>query len=229
MLVALLATLNLAKNKSTWSAHVAFSSAVSELDEIVKEIEACAKCQATKDGASDAKLSALEALGDIAFEVAAGVKAYASKQGDRFLAGKVDFSRSKLTSGSASKVIARTQTIFDAATEVIDELADQQVTPAKLKKLENRIKNFGAVHSKPRQTTAASNAATRRLPKLFRTAAKILTEQLDGLAVQFKGAQPAFYLEFQAARSIIEQATGRAADGANATPAASVTPPAKAA
>ena len=116
MLVVLLATLNSAKHKAIWASHVAFSNAVTELAGISEEIEACAKCQATKDGATDAKLSALEALGDIAFEVAAGVKAYASKQGDKFLAGKVSFSRSALASGSASKVIARAETIFDAAT-----------------------------------------------------------------------------------------------------------------
>ena len=55
MLVVLLATLNSTKHKAIWGSHVAFSNAVAELAEISEEIEACAKCQETKDGATDAK------------------------------------------------------------------------------------------------------------------------------------------------------------------------------
>lgn len=226
MMVALLATLNLAKNKPVWTAHVAFANAVTELAGITEEIEHCAKCQAASDGATEEKQQALEQLGDTAHEIAAGVKAYASTNEDKFLLGKVNFPPSRLISGSASKVIARAETILDAANEVVDSLEDQQVTPAKLKKLENRIKTFRAVHAKPRQTTTASNAATGQLPKLFRQANTLLTEQLDALAVQFKGAQPVFFGEYQSARSIVDPATGRsggAAEGAN------ITVPAKAA
>ena len=209
MIVAVLATLNLAKNKPVWAAHVAFANAVTELAGITQEIEHCAKCQAASDGATEEKQQALEQLGETAHEIAAGVKAYASTNEDKFLLGKVNFPPSRLTSGSASKVIARAETILDAANEVVDSLEDQQVTPAKLKKLENRIKTFRAVHAKPRQTTTASNAATGQLPKLFRKANALLTEQLDALAVQFKGAQPVFFGEYQSARSIVDPATNR--------------------
>ena len=229
MMVALLATLNLVKNKLVWTAHVAFANAVTELIGIIQEIEHCAKCQAASDGATEEKQQALEQLGDTAHEVAAGVKAYASAGEDKFLLGKVNFPPSRLISGSASKVIARAETILDAATEVVDSLEDQQVTPAKLKKLENRIKTFRAVHAKPRQTTAAGNAATRRLPRLFRQTNALLTEQLDALAVQFKGAQPGFYGEYQSARMIVDPATGRSAESPGAAGASSVTVPAKAA
>jgi len=226
MMVAVLATLNLVKNKPVWSAHVAFSNAVAELAGITGEIEHCAKCQAASDGATEEKQQVLEQLGETAHEVAAGVKAYASANEDKFLLGKVDFSGTLLINGSASKVVARAETILDAATEVVDSLEDQQVTPAKLKNLENRIRAFRAVHSKPRQTTAASNAATRQLPRLFRKANALLTEQLDALAVQFKAALPAFHGEYQSARSIVDPATGRS--GAPADDA-SITAPAKAA
>lgn len=195
---------------------------MTELAEIAGEIEHCAKCQAASDGATAQKRQALEQLGESAHEVAAGVKAYASANEDKFLLGKVNFSGSRLISGSASKVIARAETILDAATEVVDSLEDQQVTPAKLKKLENRIKAFRAAQSRPRQTTAASNAATRQLPRLFRKANRLLTEQLDALAVQFKGQQPAFFGEYQSARAIVDPATHRSvteAGGVNVTPA----------
>ena len=229
MVVALLAVLNSAKNKPVWGAHVAFSNVMAQLADLAEEIEACAKCQAAKDGASEEKEQALQFLGDVGYEIAAGTLAYASSTGDKFLAGKVDYSRSAIISGSAGKVIARAETILDAASEVVDSLADQQVTPTKLKKFENRIKDFRAANPKPRQATAGSNAATRRLPKLYRNVRTLLTDQLDKLAVQFKASQPAFYAEYQAARTIVEAATGRSVDDNNVVSAPNTAPASKAA
>ena len=61
-----------------------------------------------------------------------------------------------------------------------------------------------------------------QLPKLFRQANALLTEQLDALAVQFKGAQPGFHGEYQSARSIVDPATNRSgteAGGVSVAPA----------
>jgi hypothetical protein len=162
MITVLLALLNSAQWNGVWAAHVAFAAAVARLTEIKAEIDFCSKCQAIKDGAVAEKVQALKSLGDIAFEVAAGVKAFASANNDKLLAGKVSYSRSATIKGSGAKVIARCETIFDAATEVIDSLGDQRITPARLKLLEKRIDEFREAHPKPRQATARSNAATRR-------------------------------------------------------------------
>ncbi len=209
MLVALLATVNSVNNKNVWKSHVAFSNAIDRLADITEEIDACAKSQSAKDGATDEKAQALTALAESAFEVAAATRAFAKATGDRYLAGQVNFSASEITRGSDRAVISRCEAILETAGEAVDSLAEYQITAAKLKSLEKRIADFRAVQPKPRQARSTSSAATSQLPKLFLRASELIKDELDGLAVQFKASAPAFYAEYRSARTVISAAATR--------------------
>jgi len=226
-MVSVLGTLNSEKAQTLISNRVALVKAVSDLQIVVDKIMVCAEKQEAKDGATAQKAAALAALGDAAIEIAAGTKAYAVATGDQFLTGQMDFSRSEIVKGRDSSVLARCQTIHDAASEHVDDLADYDVTLAKLKTLEKKIEAFREVRSKHRQSKASSSAATKELPKLFRKASEILTQRLDGLMVPFKTTEPTFYGEYQAARLVID--TSARSNGANIVPGTNTTPTAQAA
>ena len=62
---------------------------------------------------------------------------------------------------------------------------------------------FDAVKVAPRQSRVSQSAATRLIPGLVRSGAAVLREQLDGLMIQFKSANPNFYNEYFAARTVV--------------------------
>ena len=213
--VATLGVLQSEKYKSVWSSKVALSKAVTDLEDVVSQISDCAQVQESRDGAAAEKAQTLQELGDAAFEVAAAVKSCASASGNKYLAGQVDFSRSEITKGRDSSVLARCRAIHAAASDVLSSLADYEVTAAKLTALKKKIDAFDAAQSKPRQATTSGSAATKDLTRLFRQAAEILTERLDGLLVPFKATEPTFYNEYQSARVVVDAAGGRASRESN--------------
>jgi hypothetical protein len=207
MFVAVLAVLHSDKYHALWSSKVALARAVTDLETQVEQINECAQCQETRDGAADEKAQTIQALGDAAFEIAAATKSCAVATGNKFLAGQVNFSRSEISKGRDSSVLARCRAIHTAATDVVGSLADYEVTPAKLTALKKKIEAFDGVQSKPRQATASSSAATKELTKLFQQATEVLTDRVDGLMVAFKTSEPVFFSEYEAARVTLR--TGR--------------------
>jgi len=217
--VATISVLQRESNSDLWSSKVALSRAVADLEAVVEKINDCAQCQAAKDGATEEKAQAARELGDAAFEIAAATKSCAVAGGNKYLAGQVDFSRSEITKGRDSSVLARCRAIHAAAAGALDSLADYEVTSAKLTALKKKIDAFDAAQSKPRQATASSSAATKELTKLFKQAGEILDDRLDGLLVPFKSTEPTFYSEYQAARVVVGNTGGRAASNVVPAPA----------
>ena len=190
----------------------ALQEAIDALVDFILEINLNAKIQASPSGAADAKRDALKTLGDVAYEVAGGVLAFADKSGDLTLAARVRFPRSGVTAGSGNAVVARVQDIFDAATDNLNSLGDHGVTSDKLKA-------YDTVRVLPRNAIGAAAAATKALERLFPQVDKLLENQTDRLVWQFRASTPDFYDKYQTARSIVDPAT--AASDAT-TPAAAV-------
>lgn len=202
--MATLSVLQNNENKELWASKVALSQAVTELDEIVDTINDSARRQAAKNGAASEKAQSVRVLGDAAFEIAAAVKSCAVAGSNKYLAGQVNFSRSEITKGRDSSVLARCRAIHAAASEVISSLTDYEVTPAKLTALKKKIDAFDTAQSGPRQATASSSAATKELVKLFQQASEIFNDRLDGLIVPFKSTEPTFFNEYRTARAILD-------------------------
>lgn len=194
----------LADYEATWQGLPALVAAATALNANIAEIHALAQAQASREGVANEKSYALAALGDVAFEVGAAVHAYAVVAGELALEGRVDFSRSLIVRGRASSVLARTRDILAAATEQLANLADYGVTQAQLTDFEAKIDAFEAAHTKPRQQVTKASVATRSLEVRFRATDAILSKRLDKLVVRFKASAPAFYKNYQAARTIVD-------------------------
>ena len=193
--------------KTTVAAVPALQEAIDALVEFILEINLNAKIQASPSGAAEAKRDALQELGDVAYEVAGGVLAFADNSGDAILAARVKFSRSAVVAGSANAVVARAQDIVDAATETLDSLGDHGVTTEKLKVLKNALKAYDAVRALPRNAIGAGAAATKAMERLFRQADRLLENQIDRLVWQFRASTPDLYDKYQTSRSIVSAAT----------------------
>lgn len=201
------------KHETKWQTLPAYATGVEDFTALIPEINELAQTQASRAGATDEKAFALEGLGNAAFEVAAATLAFAVTSEKHDLMGRVDYSRTDITEGRESEVVARCRDLLAAASANVDSLADYGVNQAKLNALKKKIDAFEAVQAKPRQNIATSSAATKTLPVLFKQADVILRKRLDGLSIQFKDTSPDFYNEYQAARSIVDSPGGRNGNG----------------
>jgi len=159
--------------------------------------------QKALSGASLEKAAALQALGDLAHEIASAVGGCAAASGNQDLAGRVAYSRADWSRGADKTIIARAQNLHGTAASVVDALAEYGVTPAKLANLQKRIEAFREVHPAPRQRVTASSAATKEIRSLLNKVSTLLQERIDRLMVQFTTSAPDFYNEYVAARTVV--------------------------
>jgi len=197
-------TVVLENYEATWSAHVGFSKAVTEFNDVMVDIGKQAQIQLESEQASEEKLSLLKALGVAAYEVSAAIHAYAVEVSDLALEARVDYSRSAITLGKEDQVISRCWAIHALATQQLANLADNGITTARLTALKKKIEAFEVVQSKPRNRVNKGTAATQALETLFRDASTVLRKRLDKLVTQFTEAAPAFVKEYEAARVIVD-------------------------
>jgi hypothetical protein len=193
----------------------ALEEAAEELTGSITGINTHVKIQSSPSGAAEAKQDALVHLGDSAYEVAGGVLSFAEKSGDLTLAGRVRFARSAITAGKGNLVVARCQSIVDAAAENLPSLGDHGVTQAKLTALKQRLKTYDSLRVMPRQAQAAAAAATRQLEQLFPEADRLLANRVDRLIWQFRESAPEFYEKYQVARTIVDAPTTSTAETAS--------------
>lgn len=206
-------------HESKWSALVAFAAGVTKFNSIVTEINDLAQTQASRNGASNEKSYALDALASAAFEVSAALHAYAVAQEDFALEGRVDFSLSSISLGRESSVLSRCRDIHAAAVEHAGDLADYGITAAKLTALKKKVDAFEGSMNKPRQHVAESAAATVTLAERFKDADEVLNKCLDKLVFQFKDSAPDFFNEYQSARIVVDLRGGRSVSKVSPTPA----------
>jgi len=211
-----------------WKSVPALVRAVNDLQELLDEIVAAGEAQNGRVGPAADRKRALQLLGDEAHVIASAIHACAVDAGNEALATRMDLSRSDVTKGSNTSVVARCRDILNAATENAETLKDYDVASADINSLKKRVDAFDGVKSKPREKIATSSAATKRLPKFFRQANAVLTRRLDKLAVKLSASHPKFYEEYRAARNIV--GNGRSASkGARVIPAPTTTPVSEAA
>jgi hypothetical protein len=213
MMEALVGLLRETETEALWKKVPAFKLAVEELEELIQDITAASRAQDARRGPAADKARALQLLGDEAHAVAAATHACAVASGNEALALRTDLSRTNVTKGRDAAILERCKEIHSAAAELVDSLADYDVTSTDLNSLKRRIDAFEALRSKPRERIATSSAATKRLGKLFRQANTLLWRRLDRLAVKLKASQPKFYEDYRATRVVVGN-SGRASQDA---------------
>jgi hypothetical protein len=195
----------------------ALNVAAEELTEHIAQIKTQIQAQASTSGATEVKAATFAALGDALFELAGGLLAFADATANVPLAAKVNFSRSGVVAGSSNAVVARAQTLLDAATEHAGALGKYGITPAKVNTARQLFKSYDALRRSPRQARAASAAATRRLQNLLATVERLLANRVDKLIWQFRESAPDFYEKYQVARTVVFPSTYGSSSGAAAT------------
>jgi hypothetical protein len=205
-----LACLQHANNAPLWQGIAGFEEAVADTEELVNLILERSLKQSERTGSSAEKKAAKETLTNLAFAVCSGLKAFASATSNRKLAAQADFSHSDLTRGREADLVNRCQSILALGTENADALAAKfNVTATDLKALKAAFAEFTELQPTPRQSRAASAAATADLEKLFAQLDEALKSRLDQLMVKFQRSNPAFYNEYQTARFIVSDSAPR--------------------
>ena len=139
-----------------------------------------------------------------AIQVATAVFAYASIQNNNTLKDKVSYSPSELRRSRDTILIDRLEVIHEAATSVLAELANYGLTQADLDEFSALITSYTNMVEDPRVAITNRARATKDLKSIFKTADKILKEQLDKLMLQYKKTAPEFYQQYFNARLIID-------------------------
>src|SRR5262245_13060741 len=217
----------LTKHQTTWQAHVAFSEGVEALAESLTAIDAQAQVAQGNPGASDAKELARQELCTAACEVIGALRAYAAVNADPELAARVNFSASDVIGGKANEVVSRCRSVHTSASELVSSLGNYGVTTTRLTAFKRKIDSFEELKSAPRQSRVTQSAAAQLIPQLVRSAVSVLRDQLDGLVLQFKSADPSFYEEYFSARVVVDTRGGRSdnTDIAAAAPPSPLTTP----
>ncbi len=202
-------------NAPLWAGIVGIEESVETLEETVAAILARSQKQSARTGFTAQKQAAFTTLVDAAYTVCSGLKALASATGNAQLLAQASFSRSALANGREGDVVNRCQSIHTLGQENAAALtAKYNVVAADRTALNNALTAFAEVQTKPRQGQAASASATSDLVSLFGELDEVLNKQLDPLLAKFRFTQPAFFAEYETARTIVDSAASRGAEAA---------------
>jgi hypothetical protein len=135
--------------------------------------------------------------------VAGAVRAWATDQANFELAGKVDYSYSKLAHGRGTNTQDKCQVIHDTAGEHVKSLADYGVTTATLKDLQARIDAYEASLVAPREAVMAGKKINSQIASEFKAADLLLAHGLDELILGFETSDPAFHADYWNARQVV--------------------------
>ena len=193
--------------------HEAFERCRQRWLERVENIEALntQRSQLDSRGVTLDKQARRERLVRAALAVAQPAQAWALENENAELAEIFSVSETALLRGRGQDAIDLSQTVYDTASvsATAAALTAHGVTGAKLKALQDAIKKFSAVLSKPRERIVSRKTATERLALEFREAERCLTEGLDLLISQFAEDHPEFAGEFKNARVVVEGPTSK--------------------
>jgi hypothetical protein len=204
---------------------VAFSEGVDALAESLTLIDEQSQLAQGASGATSVKEAARQALSLAITEVTGALRAYAAKAADPEVAAQAGYSPSEVTSGKANEVVARCRSIHATAIGIESaELAKYGITAAKLTALKKKIDAYDSVKTAPRQSQVERNSALQLLPQLVRSAVAIVRDQLDGLVLQFRAANPNFFEEYFAARVVVDTRGGQSVNEDLDQPKPSPTP-----
>lgn len=165
----------------------------------------------------------LEAFTDKTLEIAGIVGTYAHDAGRPELSALVDVTRGDFNTTRLVHRPLLAQRVHDAAAGVLPELAGLDLTAEKLAAFQQQIADMRANANLPRQKIGDRKAVTKQLAAGFRKVDGILGEQIDRLLLPLEKTNPAFYVRYQAARTVIGQTGSRSAQPEPTQPATNAT------
>lgn len=144
---------------------------------------------------------------EYAMKVSKGVVAFALATNNPGLKELVDYSRTDLEGARDEIVSGMCQIVHDRANDNIAALADYNILPADLTKLQTRIGDYGVVSQLPSQKEDVRQSATELIPQLISEIKGVL-KIMDAIVETMKETQPEFHSEYFNSREIYDLGGG---------------------
>lgn len=153
------------------------------------------------------KVNSRQSLSQMAADIAAFIRVYATVNGNNTLKAEVNYPVSKLMRTRDEQVVPRCRIIYDRGVEHLSELKNYGVTAEKLTELQTAIDSYAA--KTPTTRTAISSRKTQNdnLRALLRQGDAILTDQIDNLMKNFRVTNPDFLQTYESVREIHDPST----------------------
>jgi hypothetical protein len=184
----------------------ALEAAVKKFTMLLNELQEVRQIQEGRiTGTALQKQQEADEMIEATLRVAAGIYVFARGQGNLELQQKVKLSDTKLRKQGNSALLSQCTLIYNLAMELNSEaLVPFGILPESLVDFKKEIDDFALLVGKPRSGIVARSAATLRLQQLFKEIGELLREEMDKLMLVLKGQEPAFYMEYKAARVIVD-------------------------
>jgi hypothetical protein len=195
-------------NQTIWSIIPAFATAESNFRVSVGDIQGLVQQQLPSTGVTADKQRLRAEMADAAMPIVGALKALAAVTQNGDLAAQVDLTRSDFVYGRDTIAADNGDAIYALASTHSTDLANYGIDSSHQTAIYDATQAYREALTRPREVIAASAAATEQLDAAFDTADDLLKNQLDNLAEIFRTSQPAFYLQYQNAREIVDSGGG---------------------
>jgi hypothetical protein len=135
------------------------------------------------------------------------VKAWAEATGNVLIAAQMDITYSDLLRLKDGILAERCTTIHDTANDNLAELANYNITAAKLTALAATIDAFKNANTAPRSAEIEISAATMAVAQTDKDTKALLDKRMDKLMEDFRESNVDFYNQYKTARVIQDAAT----------------------
>ncbi|MBL7729824.1 MAG: carboxypeptidase-like regulatory domain-containing protein [Chitinophagaceae bacterium] len=186
----------------------AFGYAYNTFEAIVNTIDAAAPAAARKTtGPAAAKKQLRKNLQAKALSISSRLFAYAADKDDPALKEKISYTNRDLNRLQGEELAPVCKVILETATELLPEMADYNLTQARLDELNVLIQSYVTFIPVPQLEANDIRATARRIRLLFEEAEKVLEEKMDNLAYSIRDNEPDFYAGYTDSRKVTDAAT----------------------
>ena len=182
---------------SVWSGNATAALAVSDFLNKLDELNNFGgqQLKSTK-GVTNTKLGARNDVIDATMLHTNACKAYAANNNDLELYTTCKIARRKLLLARGEDLRALAQSLYNAISPEIGNLADYGADATSLQNWKNAITTFGGLLGAPRAEQAMKVAGTKMLKRAFEDMREIKDDRLSPLMMQYKSSDAVFYKSY---------------------------------
>jgi hypothetical protein len=145
-----------------------------------------------------------ETLIKIAFKMASGLTAFASRNGNIELKSKIDYSEAELIDLRQNKLLEAANEIYALALMHQSAIIPFGIEPTDLEQLKGLIEQFRLNIPEARNVVGSRQSAGKSMRQLFSQSDMLLEDQLDRMIEKYRSSNPDFYEEYKIARMIVD-------------------------
>jgi hypothetical protein len=195
----------LAEHTSLYDSVPVYKDAVDSFNSAVANIESTGSAaERNTTGKTEMKEQLKEDLSNFAVALSSAAMMYAYDTGDIDLQSALEYSYSNLRYAKDSETVLSALTIESELLDLKEELPDYNVTEEDLTRLRKLIVDYNDAQEDRGLFKTGTVAANRSLEVLFGKADNLLKRKIDKMVWRFKFDHPNFYVQYRAARTIVD-------------------------